>query len=81
VADVKQCSVENAGDHILGARFLSRFVPKTIPWIHVDLSAGQHKGGLAHIPTDITGFGVRLTLTLLRKCADGPTDLAKRVAP
>jgi len=81
VADVKQCSVENAGDHILGARFLSRFVPKTIPWVHVDLSAGQHKGGLAHIPTDITGFGVRLTLTLLRECANGPADLAKRLSP
>ncbi len=81
VADVKQCSVENAGDHILGARFLSRFVPKAIPWMHVDLSAGQHKGGLAHIPTDITGFGVRLTLTLLRALTDGPHDLARRLAP
>jgi leucyl aminopeptidase len=81
VADVKQCSAENAGDHILGARFLSRFVPKSIPWIHVDMSAGQHKGGLAHIPTDITGFGVRLTLTLLTNCTNGPDDLAKRLAP
>jgi leucyl aminopeptidase len=80
VADIKQCSAENAGDHILGARFLSRFVPKTIPWLHVDLSAGQHKGGLAHIPTDITGFGVRLTLALLRSCTDGPDDLARRLA-
>ena len=77
VADVKQCAVENAGDHILGARFLSRFVPKTIPWMHVDLSAGQHKGGLAHIPTDITGFGVRLTLELLRTAA--PDELARRL--
>jgi leucyl aminopeptidase len=81
VADVKQCSAESAGDHILGARFLSRFVPKSIPWIHVDMSAGQHKGGLAHIPTDITGFGVRLTLALLTSCTNGPDDLAKRLAP
>jgi len=80
VADVKQCSTENAGDHILGARFLSRFVPKAIPWVHVDLSAGQHKGGLAHIPTDITGFGVRLTIELLQRCTDGPDDLAKRLS-
>jgi leucyl aminopeptidase len=78
VADIKQCAVENAGDHILGARFLSRFVPKTIPWVHVDLSAGQHKGGLAHIPTDITGFGVRVTLELLRSQA-GPVELARRL--
>jgi leucyl aminopeptidase len=80
VADVKQCSAETAGDHILAARFLSRFVPKDIPWIHVDLSAGQHKGGLAHVPTDITGFGVRLTLELLTRTTDGAADLARRLA-
>jgi leucyl aminopeptidase len=79
VADVKQCSAETAGDHILGARFLSRFVPKTIPWVHVDLSAGQHKGGLAHVPTDITGFGVRLTVELLTRTTGGADDLAKRL--
>jgi leucyl aminopeptidase len=79
VADVKQCSTESAGDHILGARFLSRFVPKSIPWIHVDLSAGQHKGGLAHVPTEITGFGVRLTVELLTRTTNGAGDLRKRL--
>ncbi|HUQ51500.1 MAG TPA: leucyl aminopeptidase family protein [Gammaproteobacteria bacterium] len=79
IADIKQCSAESAGDHILGARFLSRFVPKEIPWIHLDLSASQHKGGLAHVPTDITGFGVRLTLELLTRATTGPGDLAKRL--
>ena len=80
IADIKQCSVETAGDHILGARFLSRFVPKSIPWIHVDLSAGQHKGGLGHVPTDITGFGVRLTVELLTRTTAGADDLARRLA-
>jgi leucyl aminopeptidase len=79
IADIKQCSAENAGDHILAARFLSRFVPKAQPWIHVDLSAGQHKGGLAHVPSDITGFGVRLTLELLQRTTSGPDDLTKRL--
>ena len=79
VADIKQCSVETAGDHILGARFLARFVPKAIPWVHVDMSAGQHKGGLAHVLTDITGFGVRLTVELLTRTTAGPADLAKRL--
>lgn len=65
VADVKQCIVESEADHILAARFLGRFVPDSVPWVHVDLSAGEHKGGLAHIPTDVTGFGVRFTLDLL----------------
>jgi leucyl aminopeptidase len=79
IADIKQCSAESAGDHILGARFLSRFVPKSIPWVHVDLSAGEHKGGLAHVPTDITGFGVRLTVELLMRTTHGADDLKKRL--
>ena len=78
VADVKQCAADGQGDHILAARFLARFVPQTIPWVHVDLSAGQHKGGLAHVPTEITGFGVRLTLELLCRQAGSPRELAGR---
>jgi leucyl aminopeptidase len=79
IADVKQCSPEGNGDHILAARFLNRFVPKKIPWIHIDLSAGQHKEGLAHIPTEITGFGVGYTLELLRKQAQSPRELVARL--
>lgn len=65
VADVKQCAVEGSGDHIFAARFLKRFVPDSIAWVHMDLSAGQHKGGLGAIATEITGFGVSYTLALL----------------
>ncbi|HEV2332274.1 MAG TPA: leucyl aminopeptidase family protein, partial [Gammaproteobacteria bacterium] len=66
IADVKQCVLESGrADHILASRFLSRFVQEGAPWIHVDLSASEHKGGLAHIPTEVTGFGVRFTLSLL----------------
>ncbi len=75
VADIKQCDASGAGDHILAARFLSRFVPDSLPWVHVDLSAGQHDNGLAHIPTKITGFGVGLTLELLENRT--PAALAK----
>jgi leucyl aminopeptidase len=67
VADVMQCAADGKGDHILAARFLNRFVPKEIAWLHLDLSAGSRHGGLAHIATDITGFGVRYTLDLLRR--------------
>jgi leucyl aminopeptidase len=66
VADVLQCSADSKGDHILAARFLSRFVPNQIAWLHLDLAAGTRHGGLAHIATEITGFGVRYTLDLLR---------------
>jgi len=78
VADIKQCAVDAHGDHVLAARFLSRFVPKSIAWVHVDLAAGEHKGGLAHVPTDTTGFGVRLTLELLGRAAPGA--LAESIA-
>jgi hypothetical protein len=44
------------------------------------LSSGQHKGGLGHIATDITGFGVRLTLELLQRSSSGPDDLAERLS-
>ena len=64
-ADIKQCSPEGGGDHILAATFLNEFVDEHIPWIHVDLSAALRKGGLAHVPTDITGFGVRFSMQLL----------------
>ena len=67
VADVLQCATDGKGDHILAARFLSRFVPKEIPWLHLDLAAGSRHGGLGHIATEITGFGVRYTLDLLRR--------------
>ncbi len=66
VADVLQCSVDGKGDHILASMFLNRFVPKDIAWLHIDLAAGMRHGGLGHIATDITGFGVRFTLELLR---------------
>ena len=65
VADIVQCAVDGKGDHILAARFLSRFVPQDIAWAHVDLSSATRSGGLGHINTEVTGFGVRYTLEAL----------------
>ncbi len=67
VADIVQCAVDGKGDHILATRFLSRFVPENLPWAHVDLSSATRSGGLGHINTDITGFGVRYALDLILK--------------
>ena len=67
IADTLQCSLEGEADHILAARFLQRFINKDIHWVHIDLAASNHKGGLGHIATDTTGFGVRFTLNLLRQ--------------
>ncbi len=56
---------DGKGDHILAARFLKRFVPDQIPWVHIDLASSNRSGGLAHVPTDFTGFGVRYATQLL----------------
>ncbi len=74
-ADLQQCAPNGGGDHILAATFLNEFVDQKIPWVHVDLSACKRKGGLAHIPSEITGFGVRYTMNLLLdKNAFGSAD-------
>lgn len=70
VADTLQCRTSGPGDHIYAARLLGRFVDKDIGWVHVDMaSSGTHKGGLAHIPTDLQGFGVRFGVEWLKKLA------------
>ncbi len=65
VADIQQCAVDGKGDHILATRFLARFVPRDSAWVHVDLSSATRSGGLAHVATDVTGFGVRFALELI----------------
>ncbi len=64
-ADVLQCAAAGGGDHIQAARFLQRFVPPESNWVHIDLSAATRTGGLAQVPTEITGFGVRYALNLI----------------
>ncbi len=80
VADVLQCSVDNEGDHILAARFLQRFVPAAIPWIHLDLASAARKKGLGQVPAGPTGFGVRLALNLLVEQASALSALLKSAA-
>ena len=69
IADIKQCLIPGEADHILAGRFLNHFVKNDIPWVHVDLAAGENKGGLAHVPSNQTGFGVRFTLEYLQENA------------
>lgn len=64
IADIKQCTLEGEADHILAARFLNRFVGD-IPWLHMDLSASNHKGGLGVVGSDVTGFGVAWGMEML----------------
>jgi leucyl aminopeptidase len=64
-ADFLQCSPKGYGDHILAASFLAEFVENDVPWVHMDLGAGDNKGGLGHIPSKFTGFGVRYTMSAI----------------
>jgi leucyl aminopeptidase len=65
-ADVRQSSTTKAADHIYAATFLSRFVAKGTPWVHIDLACSNNAGGLGLVPTETTGFGVRFGLELIR---------------
>lgn len=65
IADIKQCTLDGEADHVLAARFLSKFIEHDVPWLHVDLSACRRKGGLGAVGTDVTGFGVGFTLELI----------------
>jgi len=76
IADILQCTLDNKGDHILAARFLNRFVPESVPWIHIDLSSSTRAGGLAHVPTDITGFGVRFATELILNHSPSLTNVS-----
>jgi len=64
-ADFMQCSPKGSGDHILAASFLAEFVEKDTPWVHMDLSASDNDGGLGHVGSKFTGFGVRYTMSVI----------------
>jgi len=65
VADIKQCTLEGGGDHILATRLLKRFTNDR-PWIHMDLSGSSCKGGLGAVTSDLTGFGVAWGIVLIQ---------------
>jgi len=64
IADIKQCTLEGGADHILAARFLHRFIDD-LPWLHMDLSASNCKGGLGAVTSEVNGFGVGWGLAFL----------------
>lgn len=66
IADIKQCTLDGGADHVLATRFLSRFIEGDVPWVHVDLSSSNRKGGLGAVASDVNGFGVGFGLCLLK---------------
>ncbi|MSQ80989.1 MAG: leucyl aminopeptidase family protein [Candidatus Methylopumilus sp.] len=67
IADIKQCTLEGGADHIHAARFLNRFIEKNVPWLHIDLSSSNRKGGLGAALSDVNGFGVSFGIQVLQK--------------
>jgi leucyl aminopeptidase len=66
IADIKQCTLDGGADHVHAARFLSKFIENDIPWLHIDLSSYNRKGGLGAVASDVNGFGVALTYALIK---------------
>lgn len=66
VADFKNVGEKSAGT-IIGGIFLKQFVPKEIPWAHLDIAgtAWTDKD-----PRGATGFGVRTLVELIRRWPD-----------
>ncbi len=65
IADIKQCTLDGDADHIIAARFLSKFIENDPAWLHVDLSSYSRKGGLGAVSDAVNGFGVGFGLGLL----------------
>ncbi len=66
IADIKQCTEVGYADHIRAARFLGKFIEdKNTPWVHIDLSSHENKGGLGAVNSEITGFGVAFSLAAI----------------
>jgi len=72
IADIKQCTLDGGPDHIHAARFLGRFIENDVPWLHVDLSSANRKGGLGAIIADTNGFGVGFGLEMLHSVLNAP---------
>ncbi|MBI3560023.1 leucyl aminopeptidase, partial [Candidatus Gottesmanbacteria bacterium] len=68
VADIKNISGSRYGGAINGALFLQEFVPKGIPWAHLDIAGPAWAEKDAPLtPKGSTGFGVRMILRYLQE--------------
>ncbi|MFZ0928098.1 MAG: leucyl aminopeptidase [Syntrophobacteraceae bacterium] len=67
VADMKNVGDRSAGT-IVGAMFLKQFVPKEIPWAHLDIAGTAWTDkDTGFCPKGATGFGVRTLFEIARR--------------
>ena len=60
-------ALEGGPDHIHATRFLNRFIDNNVPWLHVDLSSSNRKGGLGAVSSEVNGFGVNFGINMIEK--------------
>ena len=66
-ADIRNTGGRSAGS-INGGIFLKQFVPKGVPWAHIDFAGVAHmEKEQAGWPAGATGFGVALTVEFLKR--------------
>lgn len=68
VADAKNIGDGNAGA-ITAAKFLQKFVPEGVPWVHLDIAgvAWTEKGKYKpYVGKGATGYGIRLLIEMLK---------------
>ena len=66
IADIKHCTLEGGGDHMIAARFMGKFIENDVAWLHADLSSTNRKGGLGAVQSDVNGFGVGFGLEMIK---------------
>lgn len=67
VADLIQCSPDDAIEHCYAAAILQAFVSPDKIHIHVDISSEHRNEGLGLVGSDVTGFGVRFAIDLIAR--------------
>lgn len=71
IADCKNIGTRWGGS-ITGAIFLKRFVPDSIPWVHLDIAGPAGKeDALDHLAKGAKGFGVKTVVRLARELTRG----------
>jgi leucyl aminopeptidase len=75
VADLRNVGSSRKAGSIIGGMFLKEFVPRGIPWIHLDIAGPAWADkDLPIIPKGGSGFGVRLFIELAVQLAAGKID-------
>lgn len=66
VADFKNIGKPQNAGTIIGGLFLSEFVPKTVPWVHIDIAGTAYTGeSRDYYPAGATGVPLRTLIALL----------------